>query len=217
MSCRIFPSLIAANLIDLKQEIKRLDPHCDGYHLDIMDNHFVPNLTFGPDMVRAISSATRRQLWVHLMVDKPETWVEKLILPAESIVSFHPESNDKIPDTIKRIKEKKWMASLAIKPKTAVDEISEYLHLIDQVLVMSVEPGFSGQRFLESVVAKITPLVEYRKTHELSFAIGMDGGINATNIGMLAKLGVTDFAVASAIFGEEDPVVALQGLKRLTT
>ncbi len=216
MPCRIFPSLIGANLINLERDIQRLDSHCDGYHLDIMDNHFVPNLTFGVDVVHAISKATSRQLWIHLMVDNCDSWIARLNLPAGSILSFHPESTKDIAHTINRIKEKKLMASIAIKPKMAAEDIFEFLHLIDQVLVMSVEPGFSGQRFLESVTAKLTSLVQYRQTHELSFSIGMDGGIGADNIGMLAQQGVSDFAIASAIFSQPDPIAALQALKRLT-
>ncbi len=210
---RIYPSLISANLLRLQEEITRLEPYCDGFHLDIMDNHFVPNLTFGADMVHAISEITKKQLWVHLMVDNPESWCDQLQLHDESILSFHFESTKHIPDMVKRIKEKNWQPSIAIKPKTDVRELFPCLNMMNQVLLMSVEPGFSGQQFLPSVVDKIEPLLKYKDEHQLQFSIGMDGGITKQNIGTLAQKGVHDFAVASAIFDQSDPIAALQALK----
>ena len=211
---RIYPSLISANLLRLEDEIKQLESHCDGFHLDIMDNHFVPNLTFGPGTVNAIAKATSKQLWVHLMVDDPESWCNTLKLPAQSIFSFHFETTKNIGGIIKRITENNWQPSIAIKPKTDVSELFPILHMIDQVLIMSVEPGFSGQRFLPSAVDAVKKLVAHRNEKQLPFVIGMDGGINAENIGMLAKEGVQDFAVASSIFDQADPIAALQALKR---
>ena len=211
---RIYPSLISANLLNLEHDIKILEPYCAGFHLDIMDNHFVPNLTFGVDMIQAISKATRKQLWVHLMVENPRSWIESLNLPPQTILSFHIESTDLPLDIIKRIKEKKWLASIAISPKTGVDEIFPFLNLIDQVLVMSVEPGFSGQRFLDATIDKIAPLVAHRDTQGLHFTIGFDGGITPENIGLLVKKGVTDFAAASAIFSNQHPKEALEQLQK---
>ncbi len=211
---RIYPSLISANLLNLEHEIKLLEPHCDGFHLDIMDNHFVPNLTFGIDMIQAISKTTHKQLWVHLMVDQPNTWIESLQLPEQTILSFHIESTNKTSELIKRIKEKKWLTSIAINPKTNVDEIFPYLHLIDQVLIMSVEPGFSGQRFLEPTIDKIAPLIKRQTAQKLTFSIGFDGGITPENIGLLAQKGVTDFAAASTIFNNPHPIEALEQLRK---
>ncbi len=213
---RIYPSLISANLLRLEEEIKKLEPYCDGFHIDIMDNHFVPNLTFGADIVHAISTVTNKQLWVHLMIDDPESWIDSLQLPPESILSFHFESTKHIPEIIKRITEKNWLPSIALKPKTAVSEIFPFLNGISQVLLMSVEPGFSGQRFLPSVIGKLEPLMKQRDKHKLSFTIGMDGGVNEENIGMLAQHGIHDFAIASAIFDQPDPVAALKKLRDAT-
>ncbi len=211
---RIYPSLISANLLRLADEIKQLEPYCDGFHLDIMDNHFVPNLTFGAGTVNAISKESSKQLWVHLMVDDPESWCDTLKLPAETIFSFHVESTKNIGSIIKRIKGNNWQPSIAIKPKTDVSELFPILHMIDQVLIMSVEPGFSGQRFLPSSVDALKKLVAHRDEKKLEFAIGMDGGINNENIAMLAKEGAQDFAIASAIFDQPDPMKALQYLKQ---
>ncbi len=212
---QIFPSLISADSLNLQKEIELLDPHTDGYHLDIMDNHFVPNLTWGPMVVNAIAKATRRKLWAHLMVDNPMDWDNILFLPPASILTFHFETEKEIPRLIKKIKEKKWLVSLAINPKTPVEEIFPIINALDQILLMSVEPGFSGQPFLESTIEKLDRLDAYRQTSDLQFRIGMDGGINAQNIAMLHKKGVDDFAIAGGIFNQADHVTALQELKKL--
>jgi ribulose-phosphate 3-epimerase len=212
---RIYPSIVAAPPLTLDNTIKQLDPYCAGFHCDIMDNHFVPNLTFGASTVNAINAASKKPVWVHLMVDDPINWCKTLSLKSNSIVSFHFESTNEIQVITKRIKENNWKASIAINPKTPVEKIFDLLHLIDQVLIMSVEPGFSGQRFLESVLNKIAPLIAYRTQHHLSFEIGIDGGITAENIGMIAEHNVNDFAIASAIFNQPNPLNALQKLSNI--
>lgn len=214
---RIYPSLISAHLLNIEHDITMLEPYCDGFHLDIMDNHFVPNLSFGIDMIHAISEKTRKQLWVHLMVDNPHQWTQKISLPSHTIVSFHIESAQEVLSLINLIKEKKWLPSIAINPKTNVNEIFSYLHLIDQLLVMSVEPGFSGQRFLEAAITKIELLNDYRKTNNLSFSIGCDGGITIENSAILAHKGVSDFAIASAIFNAPNPIQAIEQLRKKAT
>jgi len=212
----IFPSLIAGNLLNLQKEIKTLDSHVDGYHLDIMDNHFVPNLTWGPMFINAIARATYRTLWVHLMVDNPMDWTSLLFLPPGSIYTFHLEAKKEIPKLIKQIKEKKWLVSIAINPKTSVEEIFPLLNILDQVLIMSVEPGFSGQNFLPKVIEKIERLAAYRDTSGSTFHISVDGGIDKDNISMLAKKGVNDFAIANGIFKAANSIMRLQELKNLT-
>lgn len=212
----IFPSLIAGDLLNLQKEIKKLDPYVDGYHLDIMDNHFVPNLTWGPMFINAIAQATYRTLWVHLMVDNPMEWPDLLFLPPGSICTFHIESKKEIPKLIKQIKEKKWLASIAINPETSIEEIFPILNVFDQVLIMSVEPGFSGQAFLPKTTKKIEQLAAFRDTSNAQFHIGIDGGVNENNINMLAIKGVNDFAIASGIFDTENQIATLKKLKNLT-
>jgi len=211
----IYPSLISADILNLETQIKTLDPYCPGYHLDVMDNHFVPNLTWGPSFIEAISSKTTRQLWVHLMVDNPTVWIEKLSLPPKTIASFHIETINDTSSIINLIQKKNWLTSIAISPKTPVAKLLPYAKLIDQVLVMSVNPGFSGQQFMEDSKAKVQALADYRTKNGLNFKIAMDGGISADNIQELTALGVDHFAVAHAIFGQPDPVTALQELEQL--
>ncbi len=196
--------------------IKKFDPICDGFHVDIMDNHFVPNLTWGSTFANAIDHASAKPTWVHLMVDDLERWLDILKLKQGSIVSFHVENKVNINKMISLIKQKGWKASLAVNPKTDLKEILPFAPLVDQILLMSVEPGFSGQAFIPEVIAKIEPLIALRAQQGLHFKIAMDGGINGGNISMLSHKGVDEFAIASGIFGESDPVSACTGLKRLT-
>ncbi len=212
---KLYPSLMAADLLCLKEQINALDPLCDGYHLDIMDDHFVPNLTFGADMVQAIAAHTNKQIWLHLMIENVKQFLEKCTVPAHSLISFHIESQNKADEIINIIKENNWLPSIAINPKTNVERILPYLNIIDQVLIMSVEPGHSGQRFIPSVVNKVDQLLTIRKKKELSFQIGMDGGINQENISELARKGVDDFAIGSALFESDDIVYTMEQFKKL--
>ena len=212
----IYPSLIGGNQLNLQKEIETLDPHCAGYHLDVMDNHFVPNLTMGPDVVNAIATVTNRQLWVHLMVENPENIIERLVLPPESIVSFHLETTESPTPLIKRIKEKKWIPSIAISPKTEVAKVFPLLELANHVLIMSVEPGFAGQPFIPEVTRKIEPIIGYANTSGKPITIGIDGGIGKENIGMLVDKGIDHIAIASGIFDHEDPALALHELQSQT-
>jgi ribulose-phosphate 3-epimerase len=211
----IYPSLISADQQNLAHIIKDLDPYVAGYHLDVMDNHFVPNLTWNAHAVNTIAQLTNHSAWVHLMVINPIDWIDTLTLKPHSIVSFHAEALHNSPtEIIAAIKKKGWHASVAINPNTSVESIFPLLPLVDQVLIMSVQPGFSGQSFIADVVDKLKPLIEYRTSHNVSFRIGMDGGINENNIEMLARNGVDDFAIASGIFAHPNPVAALELLNK---
>ena len=212
---RIYPSLIAADVLNLQNEIKKMEPYCEGYHIDIMDNHFVPNLTWGQMFVSEIDKITAKPLWVQLMVDDPENWVETLSLNANSILSFHFESTQKIKTISDRIKNKNWVPSIAINPKTPVEKIFPFLDVIHHVLIMSVEPGFSGQPFLKEVVKKVDTLVSYVQMSGLKCTVAMDGGVDETNIAMLAQKGVQDFGIGSGIFSKPEKIEALKKLYEL--
>lgn len=211
----IFPSLTAADQLNLERDIKRLEPYCEGFHLDIMDNHFVPNITWGADTVNAIARITDRRLWVHLMVENPTAFLETLTLQSSSVVTFHIETIRENKNIVDRIREKKWEPGIAISPKTPVERIFPLLDLVHHVTLMSVEPGFAGQDFLPSSVTKVDLLTGFRQTSKLPITIAMDGGINAGNIADLARRGVNLFGVASAIFEKKDPVAALKELSAL--
>lgn len=196
----IYPSLLALNEQEIDKTVKLLEPLVPGFHLDIMDNIFVPNTGISIEKTNAIAQMTYRQLWVHLMVQEPELYLNKLQLPPDSIVTFHLESNKDFTRIINNIIEKKWLPGIAIKPKTGINEVFPFLDQLYQVLIMSVEPGFSGQPFLEETVNKIEPLVGYRETNRLNFKIAIDGGINFKNFKELSQKGADQLAIGSALF-----------------
>ena len=208
----VYPTLLSLDFLNIQNEMEKIDPYAHGYQLDVMDNHFVPNLTYGPDLVNAVSRFTYKKLWLHLMVDDPKTLLDRFFMQPESIVSFHIESDAKISETIKHIEAKKWLPSIAINPKTPLEEIFPFLPVIHQVLVMSVEPGIAQQDFLPETADRIRKLVAFRQTSKLPFRIGVDGGIKASNIAQVVTEGADDIAVASAIFTAKDSVAALKEL-----
>ena len=211
----IFPSLISADILNLEKVVKSLDPHCNGYHIDVMDDHFVPNLTWGPMFVNAIKKNTNLPLHVHLMVDNPLVWIDRVLLSQKDIFIFHVEvfnDHQRMENLIQDVKNKGWSVGVAVNPKTDIKLVFDYLKDLDHVLIMSVEPGFSGQKFIQNVITKIEPLIKKRSELNLSFKIGMDGGIGTENIRKLLEMGVDQFGIASAIFSKKDPVKALQEL-----
>ncbi len=145
---RIFPSLISGNLLNLQSDITLLDPLCDGYHLDVMDCHFVPNLTWGPQFINAIASVTKQTLWVHLMTTNPACVIEQLDIPQKSMVEIHIELEYKIEAILTIIKKRGWLPGLAISPETPLEKLYPFLPLCHYVTIMSVTPGFSGQQFI---------------------------------------------------------------------
>lgn len=212
MKIHIFPSLIAADQLHLGQVIKELEPFCDGFHLDVMDNHFVPNLTWGPLVVNAIAAYIKKILFVHIMAENPEKIIQQLMLKPHDIVSFHSESKSYFNNINKIIREKNALVCLAISPKTDLEQIFSYLPWVDQVLLMSVHPGFSGQTFLKESIERLKALQSYKQQHGLKFEIGMDGGISEDTIYELIQNGATSFAVGSSIFSQKNPVAALKKL-----
>lgn len=211
----IWPSLISADLLDLKGVMHKLDPHCAGYHIDIMDNHFVPNLTWGAQFANAIAAHTRKPLWVHLMIDAPEVFLDKLKLPKGSYISFHVETRSNIHAILDKIKERGWSASLALKPETPIEEAFPFLEKLKQILIMSVNPGFSGQQLIPSTLEKIVPLKHILQTRRLEIPIAIDGGITRSNIEHIHALGVNQFGIASGIFAHSKPVEELAYLYAL--
>jgi len=227
---KLFPSLISGDLLHLAEEIKRLEPQVDGFHLDIMDAHFVPNLTWGPCFINAIRQATSRQLWVHLMVDSPGNYLNKLQLAPDDIISLHYEG---LPLTVtqkllEHIGNQGQIPSIALKPTTPIgsllplfenpstssSSVSPGFVAPGQVLVMSVEPGASGQTMLPTTQERLQELQQFKQEHRLNFTIAVDGGVTTQNIGMLAQHGVQEVAVAAAIFNAPDQFAAIKILQR---
>ncbi len=214
---RIYPSLISGDILNIRHELEQFDPICPGYHLDVMDFNFVPNLTWGPTFINAIATQTKRQLWVHLMVQKPDELLPRFKLPAQTMIDFHLENNVDTLKTISLITENNWLPGLAISPKTSVEKSFEFLKQVHQVTIMSVEPGFSGQSFIESSLTKIEQLAAYRTQHNLKFKIAVDGGITSNNIQHIITAGADIVAAAAAIFHAPHPVDAYKQLEAQAT
>lgn len=212
---KIFPSLASVNILEIKQAIETLEPYCDGFHIDVMDGHFVPNLTFGPAIINALAKAISKELFIHLMVENPEKLIEYLQLPENTIVVFHKITTAKPSNLIKLIDKKEWKAGIALDPDEQVESVIPLLPEIEHILIMSVRPGFSGQEFIPQILAKVKELVTYRKKNKLHFKIAIDGGINEDNIQDIVKAGADNLVIASAIFKAKDPLKKLKNLKKL--
>jgi ribulose-phosphate 3-epimerase len=213
---KIYPSLISSDLLYIGNTLELLDPHCDGYHVDVMDFHFVPNLTWGPPFIDAITQKTQRPLQVHLMVDNPLMWLERLYLREHDSFIFHfetIESDHDLTDLITKVVAKPCKVGIAINPETPPQNIFPFLSLLDIVLIMSVNPGFSGQKFMPEVMQKIGELVTHRSEQDAHCIIGLDGGVTTENISELAIRKADFVAVAAAIFSHANIVSAVQNLR----
>lgn len=212
---QIFPSLISGDLLNLEHQIKQLEPYCAGFHLDVMDFHFVPNLTWGTQFVNAIRAATTKPLWVDLLVDKPQQYLDRLSLQKHDIVSIHYEST--YPENIfKTVTSMDLQASLALDPTTPLEAVQPFIELVNQITLMSVKPGFSGQAFIPNSVERLKQLAAMRKQSNLSFSIGMDGGLNEQTLPLVVPYGLDMAGIASGIFSHKNPVAALKKLAELT-
>lgn len=196
LKVKIAPSIIAANWVDIYSDVERAK-RGDFIHVDIMDGHFVPNLTLGPDIAKAIHKLSNKPLDIHLMLERPDKYIERFVFEGVFRITFHYESYAILTQTINTIKDFGLKVGIAISPDTPVNRIIKVLPEIDQVLVMTVYPGFSGQKLLEWVISKIYELDDLRKKYGLEFTITADGGINYTN---LEKLGPVDEVIMGAGF-----------------
>jgi ribulose-phosphate 3-epimerase len=211
----IFPSLIGGDLLALRDQISRLDRYCSGYHLDLMDGHFVPNITLGPSMINAIAAVTRKKVWVHMMVTDPGYWLAQFHLPKGSMVDFHWEVPMDHAALIKKIRDKGWSPGIALSPETPIADLLPLLKSVDHVLVMSVKPGFSGQLFIPESIKKIQNCALLRSSGGYTFKIAIDGGITKQVIHDIVSAGADYIAVASAIFAHKNPEEALKELMDL--
>ena len=207
----VAPSILTANFTRLHEDIDKIQT-ADYIHLDIMDGHFVPNISFGPHISRNINHITNIPLDVHLMVTDPLYWVDQFALEKVEFITIHIEAND-TEETLKKIKEKGIKTGISIKPNTKVYDIVPFLNDIDLVLVMTVEPGFGGQSFMEDMMDKVKELVELRKQKKLHFIIEVDGGISDQTIDVCKNSGVDMVVAGSYVFNHKSPKEAIENLK----
>ena len=218
MSKIVAPSLLAADFKNLELEIKRVSKAgAKWLHLDVMDGHFVPNISFGPVVLASIAKVSNLFLDVHLMISHPDKYADEFIKAGAQLITFHIEAlkSAQVLKLIKHIKSKKVKVGIAIKPKTKVETILPYLKLIDLVLVMSVEPGFGGQKFMPLAVEKIKSLRAYIKKNKLKTLIEVDGGINLETAKLCADAGVDILVAGSYLFGAKDLTNKLKALGRI--
>lgn len=216
MTVRITPSILNADFADMGREVGRIES-ADGVHIDVMDNHFVPNLTMGVPMVEALRKVTDLPFDAHLMIEDPDVWAPGYVDAGAQTVTFHLEAAKAPIRLAREIRSRGGRAAVALKPATPVEQIADFIEEFDQVLLMTVEPGFGGQSFLDCVLPKI------RRTRELIDRTGkdiwlqVDGGVSPRTIARAAQAGADTFVAGSAVYRAEAPDEAVQRLRELAT
>ena len=203
----IAPSMLGANFGEMKREAVLVAPHSAYLHMDVMDGHFVPNLTMGPDLVKALRGIA--DIDVHLMVTNPSDFIKDFSDVGADIISVHVEANDP-GKAIKLIKELKIKAGIALNPSTPSSAIEPFVESVDMILVMSVEPGYCGQSFHENAIQRVKT---YREKYPDKI-IEVDGGVGPENASLLADAGATLLVAGSAIFGSSDPIKVIKDMKK---
>ncbi|MEV5574672.1 ribulose-phosphate 3-epimerase [Spirillospora sp. NPDC052269] len=213
MAPQISPSILSADFAALGGEVERIADAADWVHVDVMDNHFVPNLTLGLPIVEALLRTSRLPLDCHLMIEDPDRWAPQYAEAGAKSVTIHAEAASAPIRTLRTIRAAGARAGLGVNPATPVDGFEDILGEIDMLLLMTVEPGFGGQRFLDVVLPKVRRARDLIKGRDLDVWLQVDGGVSAETIERCAEAGADVFVAGSAVYGADDPSEAIRKLR----
>jgi ribulose-phosphate 3-epimerase len=207
---KLAPSLLSADFGNLREEAKQIEALASYFHIDVMDGHFVPNLTIGPPAVNSLRKGLHRPLDVHLMIDHPATYAPRFEVTSNDFIVFHIESKDDPRQTVEVVRKTGAQVGISLRPGTPLDTIFPYLDRVGLVLIMSVEPGFGGQAFMPEALDRIRTLRQ--RIGDRPIEIAVDGGIDVDNVRAVVEAGASIVVAGSAIFGKTDRLAAMRAL-----
>ena len=211
---KIAPSILSADFANLERDLIRLEKAgADWAHVDVMDGHFVPNLTIGAPVVKALSKVTDLPLDVHLMISDPARYVEDFVRAGASLITIHLECDSDIGQTLEKIRSFGVKAGLSIKPATSVDALCEYIDMVDMILIMSVEPGFGGQKFMPESLELLSATRALIDSSNPACLLQIDGGVSPSNAQAIIDAGADVLVAGSAVFGAPDMAAAISALR----
>ena len=210
---QIAPSMLAADFLNLEKDVELVNRYADLFHLDVMDGVFVPNISYGFPVVEAIGRKAEKPLDVHLMIVKPENYVERFAKAGAEMISFHLNATEDPAAVLKQIRDNGAKAGLVINPDLPVESLFPYLKDADFVMLMSVFAGFGGQKFIEETYARVQALREEIERQGLELPIEVDGGVSASNAAALVKAGAEILVAGSAVFKAEDPASVIAAMR----
>jgi len=213
MHVKIAPSLLSADFSRLADELRDVESEADLLHLDVMDGHFVPNLTIGPAIVKACRAHSRLPFDCHLMIDNPQHYIDRFLEAGADMISIHFEAEPHLQRALQMIRDGGARAGIALNPATPAESLSTAIEFCDFVLVMTVNPGFGGQKFIEPVVPKIRRIAQMVRERGVHVDIEVDGGIDRTTAPLVAHAGASMLVAGSAVFGQKDRVAAMKAIR----